>query len=120
MIKDKRSYTRYAVFLGKWTCSKISLSCANGPYTMITVDNVSGSGLGVTSHEKLAKGESVELELVFPGDDIPIFVKGRVAWVRKDPDVGNLYHAGVHFTKIHTYDKKRLIKYLHGSATGQA
>jgi hypothetical protein len=81
----------------------------------MAISDVSGSGIGIVAKEKLTEGETMHLELSIPGDDIPMFVVGKVTWVVKDKKDENTYRAGVRLTKLNRADKERLMKYIESS-----
>ncbi|HET6610964.1 MAG TPA: response regulator [Kofleriaceae bacterium] len=56
-------------------------------------ENLSASGLCVTTHGELAGGEPVDLVLSFPGLIAPIAIAGVVRWVRPDDD--GIHQAGI-------------------------
>lgn len=73
--------------------------------------NLSREGLKLSGASPLKKGSLVELEMNIPGDNIPIFAYGQVAWAN-EVDKSN-YDAGIKFTKIHTHDRIRLLDYVY-------
>ncbi len=58
-------------------------------------DNLSESGLFIATDQLLAKGESIEFEISFPGLVKPIRLKGEVAWRRTRGSLGDDMPAGV-------------------------
>lgn len=63
-------------------------------------------------------GTPVELRLNVPGDNLPVFATGRVAWA-------DGLDAGVRLTKISTDDRARVLEYVYrewlkGSAPGES
>ncbi|MGD2278850.1 MAG: PilZ domain-containing protein [Candidatus Omnitrophota bacterium] len=107
MVKEKRDYTRFSIFMAPVCCERAD--CEN---VSVSVNDISGSGLGIVTNEKLTKGDKVDLELNIPEDDIPIFVTGEVSWVVRDESVGSTYRAGVRLVKLSRPDKDRLMRYL--------
>ena len=62
-------------------------------------------------------GTPVELRLNVPGDNLPVFATGKVAWA-------DGLDAGVRLTKITTDDRARVLEYvyrewLRGSSSGE-
>ena len=107
MSKDKRDYTRCSVFLAPLSCERSDRESAQ-----MTISDVSGSGIGIVTNEKVKEGETIDLELSIPGDDIPIFVAGKITWVVKDKKDENTYRAGVNLINLNRTDKARLMKYI--------
>lgn len=60
---------------------------------------------------KLEKGALLELEMKVPGDNIPIFAFGEVAWSQKSG--GAQYESGIRFTKIESHDRAKLLDYVY-------
>lgn len=106
---EKRTSKRFPMFSEMLSCSLTE----NGSVKVSVLDLSSG-GMRITSDQRLAKGDVVHLEVKVPGDDIPMFVNGEVAWVEKDGKK-ELYRAGIVLTKIERSDRARLIKFLQNS-----
>ena len=73
--------------------------------------NLSKEGLGLISDRLLQKGSFVELEMKIPGDNIPVFAFGEVAWANETGK--SKYDAGIKFTKIKSQDRVRLLDYVY-------
>jgi Tfp pilus assembly protein PilZ len=110
VFEDKRDYTRFNASVTPICCEKGE--CQN---ISIMVKDVSGSGIGILTNERLSCGDKIKLELRIPQDDIPLFVTGEVAWVLRHKNVENVYNAGVKWVKMNRVDKSRLINYLSDS-----
>ena len=54
----------------------------------------------------VAVGTPVELRLNVPGDNLPVFAAGKVAWA-------DGLDAGVRLTKINTDDRARVLEYVY-------
>ncbi|MFC1480389.1 PilZ domain-containing protein [Candidatus Omnitrophota bacterium] len=107
MEGNNRGYMRYNVYMNPISCSKCDRQDVS-----VDISDISCSGIGISTNERLIKGENIELEITIPEDGIPMFITGEVAWVTKDPDADNVYNAGVRLTNINLCDKDRLIKYI--------
>ena len=105
---DKRNYRRFPLFAEIFHCA-----VAEKKHIKIGVNDISCDGLGVSSDEKLRRGDVLELELKVPGDDIPIFAVGEVAWVVPDRGKKDTCRAGIRLTRIERNDKNRIVKFLH-------
>lgn len=103
---DKRTSKRFPIFSEILSCSITDLGCVK-----VDVADASSGGLGVIVAQRLAKSDVVQLEIKVPGDDIPMFVRGEVAWVEKHDKDGR-FKAGIALTKIERSDKVRLVKFL--------
>jgi len=73
--------------------------------------NLSKEGLGLIGNRPLQKGSFVELEMKIPGDNIPIFAFGEVAWANETDK--SKYDTGIKFTKIKNQDRVRLLDYVY-------
>ena len=73
--------------------------------------NLSKEGLRLIGDRPLQKGSFVELEMKIPGDNIPIFAFGEVAWANETEK--SKYDAGIKFTKIKNHDRVRLLDYVY-------
>lgn len=114
MFEDKRDYARFNASITPLSCAK-GEECQN---ISVMIKDVSGSGVGILTNERLSCGDKVNLELRIPKDDIPLFVTGEVAWVVRHENVDNVYNAGVRWVKLNRIDKNRLIHYLNDSFPG--
>ena len=112
-IKERRKYMRISTALEAeyW---------AKGP-SMIAgqaqVCDFSREGLGALFPKPIAQGEHVDLTFKVPGDNVPIFATGEVAWTqpKKDqPGVG----AGLRLTSIKPLDLARLLDYVYSQWLG--
>ncbi|MBD3379708.1 MAG: hypothetical protein GF408_04515 [Candidatus Omnitrophica bacterium] len=111
-MEDKRRNFRHNVFLNPPGCSKSG--CER---TEVDINDISSDGIGIKINKRLTRGDSIELEVLLPGDDIPMFVHGEVAWICRDKTREGIYDAGISLVKFHRHDRTRLVKYLHsGSA----
>ena len=110
MYEDKRRYMRYNVFLQQFSC----LNCESED-SLVDISDISCTGLGITMTDQMYSGDKIDLEIVFPKDDVPMFIVGEIAWVYTDNNTEGRYTAGVKFTKISHCDKKRLVRYIQTS-----
>ena len=76
------------------------------------VKNISKEGALVIVDKKLREGAEINLSVDVPGDNVPIFAFGEVAW-QKHSGEDNLYQTGVKFKSIDNHDKGRLLEYIY-------
>jgi len=85
------------------------------PFTkdQIVGKDISEGGVSFIVYERLAKGTKLDMQIQTPFDSLPIFAKGKVAWIR---DIGQehekTFEVGVEFTEIDLKDQKRLKMYV--------
>jgi len=81
------------------------------------VKNISKEGALVVLDKPLKEGSQVNLSMDIPGDNIPVFATGQVAWQkpprRAESDEMDSYETGVRFTRIEGGDKGRLLEYIY-------
>lgn len=73
--------------------------------------NLSKDGIRLFAGRPLKKGSLVELEMQIPGDNIPVFALGEVAWI--EASAKSKYDSGIRFTKIENNDRIRLLDYVY-------
>ena len=73
--------------------------------------NLSKEGLMLSGEKPLRKGSLVELEMKIPGDNMPVFACGQVAW--SESELKSECKAGIKFTKIKSHDRVRLLDYVY-------
>ncbi|MFH1878986.1 MAG: PilZ domain-containing protein [Candidatus Omnitrophota bacterium] len=109
-MNNKREYLRYNIFLEDMECFD-----SGNKNKKLDISDISCSGLGIISNDKLVKGEKIELEVKIPNDDIPMFVGGEVAWVSRQKGKEGYYRVGVRLSNINRLDKDRLVKFIHSN-----
>ncbi|MGB2601292.1 MAG: PilZ domain-containing protein [Candidatus Omnitrophota bacterium] len=106
MTGEKRRYMRFNVLLDA-ICRK------NGNQKKLKVNNFSKEGVGILSKESFSEGENVEIELMIPGDNVPVLLQGEIAW-SSDPIVDNIHHkSGMKFQKVSNEDRSRILEYIY-------
>lgn len=75
-----------------------------------TVD-FSKDGMGFVSTKKVPVNKKIAVELDLDDSENPVFVIGKVRWVRSDKDTG-YYRIGMHFEDVLNGSKSRLQKYF--------
>jgi len=73
--------------------------------------NLSKEGLRLIGRTPFKKGSAIELEMKIPGDNIPIYAFGEVAWANETAQ--SEYDAGIKFTKIKSHDRLRILDYVY-------
>ena len=68
--------------------------------------DLSRDGIRVGLKQSLPAGTLVELCMNVPGDNLPVFATGKVAWA-------DGLEAGVRLTKIATTDRTRVLEYVY-------
>ena len=68
--------------------------------------DLSREGLRFGIKQKIAVGTPVEICLNVPGDNLPVFATGKVAWA-------DGLDAGVKLTKINHHDRVRVLEYVY-------
>lgn len=77
----------------------------------------SREGLGVVFPQPVPQGEQVDLTLRVPGDNVPIFATGQVAWIRtgeRRPGAD----AGLRLLSIKPLDLARLLDFVYSKWLG--
>ncbi|MFC1623727.1 PilZ domain-containing protein [Candidatus Omnitrophota bacterium] len=79
----------------------------------IVSSNISEGGVCFIVYERLPKETNLSIELQVPFDSMPIFVKGKVVWVKKvgEPHT-RTFEVGVKFIEIEPKDQKRFMTYI--------
>ena len=69
--------------------------------------DLSREGMRLDLQQSVPVGTAVEVSLNVPGDNLPFFASGKVAWV-------NGLEAGVKLTKIGQKERARILEYVYG------
>jgi len=75
-----------------------------------TID-ISRNGIGFVSQKKIPLNKKVTIELDLDQEDLPVFVTGRVKWVRPIKNE-QAYRIGLRFTDFRQDSKSRLSKFF--------
>ncbi len=84
-----------------------------GALKKLTINNFSKAGVGVISGEPLVEGEDLEIELMIPGDNMPVIFEGEIAWASAPGPDENKHKTGIRFKKISTGDKSRVLEHIY-------
>ncbi len=77
--------------------------------------DVSRAGMRVTLAQPMLTGAPVEFTLQLPGDNVPIFASGDVAWASAKPGQGGV---GIRFRQIKSPDLARMLDYAYARWLG--
>jgi len=105
-MEEKRKYIRIeAPVVVTYKMSDVP----SGTKKTITKDFSEG-GIRFPVYEKLKIGSPLELHIETPFDTIPIFAVGQIVWTKalSTKEGREIYDVGVKFTKMRTFDKKRM------------
>jgi len=75
------------------------------------VKNLSSEGVCIETGSEITKGAMLELEVMIPGDNMPVMATGEVAWSSKSGEAS--YESGVRITKIERFDRARLLDFVY-------
>ena len=103
---EKRRYMRFNVLMDAFSKGKSEKK--------LKVNNFSREGLGILSDEFIPEGENLEVEVMIPGDNIPVVVSGEVTWADKAAADKDLHRSGIKFKDIGNSDRTRLLHYIYG------
>ncbi len=68
--------------------------------------DLSREGMRVGFKETVASGTPIEVCMNVPGDNLPVFATGKVAWA-------DGLEAGIRLTKISLHDRTRVLEYVY-------
>ncbi|MBD3379259.1 MAG: hypothetical protein GF408_02235 [Candidatus Omnitrophica bacterium] len=106
-MSDKRKYMRFNVFL------EAICRTGNGLMKKFKINNFSREGLGVESYDALPEGENLEIELMIPGDNMPIILEGELAWCAEERDRNTGHRGGIKLKKVSNSDRSKLLGYIY-------
>ncbi len=110
---EKRKFTRLSV-LADVAYTKKDIP-EKGKVTF--AKNIGAGGICLIAYEELKESDVLELKILLPDEKEPVYILGRVVWVRKfsmgDDTAGSKrYDVGVEFLKISDVDKQKVDKYV--------
>ena len=103
---EKRRFMRFNVFLKALCRSRESKKS-------VRVSDFSKEGIGLLSEESFNCGDEVEVEMMIPGDNVPVVIAGQIAWASGSTDGANAYKGGLKFNKIDNDDRSRILEYIY-------
>ncbi len=106
-MSDKRRYMRFNVFL--------EAICRTGSGLMkkFKINDFSREGLGVESYDAIPEGEDLEIELMIPGDNMPVVLEGELAWCAANKAVEVGHKSGIRLKNVSNADRSRLLGYIY-------
>ena len=74
----------------------------------VVAQNISRGGLACNEMQDLRDGFTVQLKMNVPGENLPVFATGTIAWTDGE-------NAGVRLTKISKLDQERILEFIYQS-----
>ncbi len=100
--------------------ARVCLRRRNGPTRVLTTNDLGPRGVFLRSGQPIALDEPVEMEILLPGESLPVEVEGRVVW--SDSGGGDRSHAGmgIQFTRVRNGASDQLKRFFaaHQSLAG--
>ena len=103
---ERRKYMRFDVLMD-------AVSRKGEALRRFKVNNFSKEGLGLLAHKSFDLGEGLDVEVMIPGDNVPVMVRGEVAWTSAPSLDGFEHTGGIKFKKINNEDKSRILEYIY-------
>lgn len=72
----------------------------------VLAQNISKTGVSLAEAKDVKRGETIQLKMQVPGDNLPVFATGTVAWA-------DGVKAGVRITKISRNDQERMLEHIY-------
>lgn len=77
-------------------------------------ENISREGAAFPIEKRLSKNDTLKMEFEIPGDNVPVFANGVVAWARKGKaGRKGLFDVGVRLVDISRPDRARILDYAY-------
>lgn len=107
-MEERRRFMRFEIPLGiKYRIPEKSIDALSQG------KDFSRNGIGLYLDKMIPKGTTVELEINIPGEAAPIFVTGKVAWIKEAVQRGGEIGAGLELINISSFDKSRILEYVY-------
>ncbi len=103
---EKRKYMRFDVLLN-------ALGRAGDESKKLKVTNFCREGIGISSEDYLPEGKDVDVEMMIPGDNIPVVVTGEITWAADSSSDDQQYEGGMKFKEIKDSDRGRILEYVY-------
>lgn len=101
-MSERRKYMRFSASLD----IEYKTLALNPIFGKALLKDMSREGFRFNAQQNLPVGTAVELSLNVPGDNLPVFATGKVAWA-------DGLDAGVKLTKISRTDHVRMLEYVY-------
>lgn len=111
--KERRKFMRFTTELEAEYWAK-GPSMAKG---QAQVRDFSREGVGVLLSDPVGEGEHMDLTLKVPGDNVPIFATGEVAWAESGRSPERI-EAGLRLLSIKPLDLARLLDFVYSRWLG--
>lgn len=72
----------------------------------------SREGLRLSADRELPAGAELEIKVILPGDDRPIFARGEVIWSAQT-DTEGITDTGIRLTQIERFDRARVLDFVY-------
>ena len=105
-MSEKRKYMRFNVLMD-------AVSRTSGVVRKLKVNNFSREGVGLISRGVLKEGEEVAIEMMIPGDNVPVVLSGRIAWAAGPVSDDSLHRGGLKFDNVSNHDRSRILEYIY-------
>ncbi len=90
-----------------------------GVLKKLKINDFSREGAGLLSKDYIPAGEDIEIELMIPGDNMPIIIMGEIVWAN-DSAYGNALHkSGLKIKKIDNSDRNRILDHIYQEMEGR-
>ena len=106
-MSEKRRFIRFNVLLDAIART------AEGARRKLKINNISKEGVGILCDDAFNMGDDVEMEMMIPGDNMPVLFKGEVAWVADSSYNNARYKSGLKFKTIRSEDRNRVLEYIY-------
>ena len=111
-IRERRRFMRFNTMLEAEYWAK-GPSMASG---QARIRDFSREGIRMIFPQPVQMGEHVDLTMRVPGDNIPIFATGAVAWIQSGKNIGA--DAGLRLLSIKPLDLARLLDFVYSKWLG--
>ncbi|MFH1411143.1 MAG: PilZ domain-containing protein [Candidatus Omnitrophota bacterium] len=105
-MSEQRRFMRFDVLLD-------AICRRRGSLKRVKVNNFCREGAGLLSDEPLGMGENIEMEVMIPGDNVPIIFEGQIAWAGGMTGEGDGHASGIKFKKINSEDRGRILEHIY-------
>lgn len=113
---EKRHYARVALKSHITACLNEE---KKDPVTFSAIGkNIGVEGMLLTSEKKLRPGKILALDILFPGETVPIKIKGQIRWcasLKENKDQPGPFDTGIQFIDITRNHLRLLVKNVCGS-----
>lgn len=108
-MSEKRKFLRFGTFLdGAFTAAAVNIK------GLLMVTDASREGLKAAINRCLPEDTDMEIEIYFPGSIVPIFVTGKIIWLRKSKGGWTYeFECGIRLLKIDAMDRQRILDYAY-------